>query len=75
MAYGGHRLVGGEEVGKHALDVVIEDKVILSLKIVEEIGKQHYSQMRSFLKATGLKTGLLVNFAWEKADFRRIEMS
>ena len=63
-----------QEVGRHRLDLVVEDKVIVELKTVEELSKAHYAQARSYLKATGLKTGLLVNFAKEKADFRRIEV-
>ena len=63
-----------QEVGRHRLDLVVEDKVIVELKTVEDLSKAHYAQARSYLKATGLKTGLLVNFAKEKADFRRIEV-
>ena len=63
-----------QEVGRHRLDLVVEDKVIVELKTVEELSKAHYAQARSYLKATGLKTALLVNFAKEKADFRRIEV-
>ncbi|HLA48672.1 MAG TPA: GxxExxY protein [Nitrospinota bacterium] len=63
-----------EEVGRHRLDIVVEDRVIIELKTVEELSKAHYAQVRSYLKATGLKIGLLVNFAKEKADFRRIEI-
>ncbi len=63
----------GEEVGKHRLDILVEGKVILELKTVEMLSKAHYAQVRSYLKATGLKTAMLVNFSKERADFRRIE--
>jgi len=63
-----------EEVGRHRLDIVVGDRIIIELKTVEELSKAHYAQVRSYLKATGLKIGLLVNFAKEKADFRRIEI-
>lgn len=63
----------GVEVGVHPLDLVVENRVLVGLKIVEQIEKQHYSQMRSLMKAANLKTGLLVNYAWDKADFRRVE--
>jgi len=62
-----------EEVGRHRLDLVVEDRVIVELKTVEELSKAHYAQVRSYLKATGLKLAILVNFAKEMADFRRIE--
>ena len=61
-------------VGKHRLDILVQQKVILELKTVEKLGKAHYAQIRSYLKATGLTVGLLINFATEKADFRRIDL-
>jgi GxxExxY protein len=63
----------GEEVGRHRLDLLVEGMLILELKTVEDLSKAHYAQARSYLKATGLRTALLVNFAREKADFRRID--
>lgn len=62
----------GVAVGEHRLDLLVADRVIVELKTVEELGKVHYAQLPSYLKATGLKTGLLVNFAKELADFRRV---
>ena len=63
----------GEEVGRHRLDLLVEGSVVVELKTVEELGKAHYSQVRSYLKATRCKRGILVNFADAKADFRRVE--
>ena len=63
----------GQEVGRHRLDILIEDRIVLELKTVEKLGKAHYAQIRSYLKASGCKTGLLVNFSEEKADFRRVD--
>jgi GxxExxY protein len=64
----------GEEVGRHRLDILVEGKIIVELKTVEELGRAHYAQIRSYLKATSLKVGILVNFAKEKASFRRVEL-
>jgi GxxExxY protein len=63
----------GEPVGRHRLDLVVERRVIVELKTVEALSKAHYSQVRSYLKATGLSVALLVNFAGEKTDYRRVE--
>ena len=63
----------GQEIGRHRLDLVVNAAVILELKTVEDLAQAHYAQARSYLKATGIKLALLVNFAKEKADFRRIE--
>ena len=63
----------GAEVGRHRLDLLVDNRVIVELKTVEDLSVVHYAQVRSYLKATGLTVGLLVNFAKEKADFRRVE--
>lgn len=65
----------GQMVGRHRLDLIIEGQVILELKTVESLSKAHYAQVRSYLKATGLDVALLINFASDLADFRRIESS
>ena len=62
----------GHVVGRHRLDLVVDDRVIVELKTVEELGKVHYAQVRSYLRATDLPIALLVNFSKEKADYRRI---
>ncbi len=63
----------GQQVGRHRLDLIVEGKVILELKTAERLVHAHYAQVRSYLKATGLQVGILVNFSGERADFRRIE--
>lgn len=65
---------GGRPVGDHRLDLVVEERIIVELKAVEDLSQAHYAQLRSYLKATGLETGLLINFAKDKADFRRVEL-
>jgi GxxExxY protein len=64
----------GQKVGRHRLDLLVEGQVIVELKTVEALSKAYYAQVRSYLKATGLGLALLVNFAEERADFRRIEI-
>jgi len=49
------------EVGFRA-DVIIENKVIVELKSVEALADIHYKQVQTYLKLTGIKLGLLVNF-------------
>ncbi|HZB90753.1 MAG TPA: GxxExxY protein [Stellaceae bacterium] len=62
----------GQMVGRHRLDLIVDRRVIVELKTVEELSKAHYAQVRSYLRATGLPVALLVNFSKEKADYRRI---
>ncbi|MBW1796623.1 MAG: GxxExxY protein [Deltaproteobacteria bacterium] len=62
----------GVEVGIHRLDLVVENKVIVELKAVKELSDIHFAQLRSYLKATGLKVGLLLNFARPTLEVRRV---
>jgi GxxExxY protein len=43
-------------------DLIIEDKVIIEIKSIEAIAPVHSKQLLTYLKLTGLKLGLLVNF-------------
>jgi GxxExxY protein len=63
----------GQEVGRHRLDLLVEAQLVLELKTVEDLSRAHYAQVRSYLKATGLQMGLLVNFSNDKADWRKVE--
>jgi GxxExxY protein len=63
----------GQEVGRHRLDLLVEGRVIVEVKTVENLGRAHYAQVRSYLAATGLRLALLINFAGERADFRRVQ--
>jgi len=52
----------GHEVGHARLDFFIEATLILELKAVDRLGPIHRAQMISYLKATGCRLGLVVNF-------------
>jgi len=43
-------------------DVIVEDKVILELKAVEEIHRVHKKQLLTYLRLTDKRLGLLINF-------------
>jgi GxxExxY protein len=63
----------GQPVGRHRLDLVVEGEVVVELKVADSMKNAHYTQVRSYLKASSLRLALLVNFAGQRADFRRIE--
>ena len=44
------------------LDLLVEKKVLVELKSVEALHKVHHKQVLTYLKLTGLKLGILVNF-------------
>jgi GxxExxY protein len=62
----------GIEIGIHRMDLIIENQIVIELKAVKELLDIHMAQLRSYLKATGLKTGLLINFSKPKIEIKRI---
>ena len=61
----------GEIVGEYFADIVVEDKVVLELKVVEYLEKIHEAQLLNYLNATEYNIGLLVNFTYPKAIIKR----
>lgn len=62
----------GDVVGSYFADVVVADEVLLELKAVEKLAVFHEAQVLNYLKGTGLKVGLLINFGREKVEFKRL---
>ncbi|BBE17065.1 NADH:ubiquinone oxidoreductase subunit 5 [Aquipluma nitroreducens] len=53
----------GLKLGSHLrLDILVENKIIVELKAVEELTDVHLAQTLTYLKLSGCKLGLLVNF-------------
>ena len=46
----------------YRVDVIVENRLILELKTVEKLLSIHEAQLLTYLRLTGLKTGLLINF-------------
>ena len=64
----------GELLQGKKSDLVVEGKIIVEVKAVSQLEEIHGSQVVSYLKATGLRAGLLINFNGVvlKAGIRRI---
>ena len=60
------------EIGTHRLDMIIENQIIVELKAIRELSDVHFAQLRSYLKATRLEVGLLLNFAKPTLEIKRI---
>lgn len=59
----------------YRLDILVENKVIIELKSVENLLDVHHKQLITYLKLSGLKLGLLVNFNSDdisKSIFRKV---
>jgi GxxExxY protein len=56
----------GKEIGKHRIDYLIENEVIVELKAVETMAKIYEAQILTYLKAMDKRVGLLINFNVER---------
>lgn len=57
-------------VGKYRADLVVEDLIIIELKAVDSLVKEHEFQLINYLRATDKEVGLLLNFGL-KPEIRR----
>ncbi len=60
-------------VGDYFADILVEDKIILELKVAERISEVHKAQTLNYIKATKLELALILNFgARSLENFRLI---
>jgi GxxExxY protein len=59
-------------IGVYRFDPVVEDKVILELKAVSALNDLHKQQLLSYLKASHLQLGILINFGGRKVESSRV---
>lgn len=62
----------GNRIGIYYFDFLIEDSVVLELKVREYFSKQDIQQVYSYLKAKKLKLGLLAHFTTRGVKFKRV---
>jgi GxxExxY protein len=62
----------GEEVGRHRLDLLVEDTIVVELKAVKDLEDIHFAIVKSYLKALGKNHGLILNFAKIKLESKRV---
>lgn len=59
-------------VGDYYADLIVENKIIIELKAVEKIIRDHEVQLVNYLKATNIEVGLLLNFGPKPQIKRKI---
>lgn len=62
-------------VADYHLDLVVDQKIVVELKAATALASVHEAQVLSYLKASGLQLGLLVNFGEESLKSKRIAFS
>jgi GxxExxY protein len=58
-------------IGKYYCDILINDRVILEIKVCKNLLSEHHAQLLNYLKASGRKIGLLVNFGKPRLEWKR----
>jgi GxxExxY protein len=59
-------------VGRHRLDILVEDVVVVELKAVSQIIDIHIAQAISYLRATGSEIALIINFGEQSLSWKRL---
>ncbi|MEX0785184.1 MAG: GxxExxY protein [Dehalococcoidia bacterium] len=59
-------------VGEYFADLFINEAVICEIKAGQAISPAHQAQLLNYLKATGMKLGLLINFSPSRVDVKRM---
>ena len=59
-------------VGQYFADILVDNKLILELKTVDVIANIHTAQVLNYLRATGLKLGLILNFGKPRFEYKRL---
>ncbi len=62
------------ELGKYIPDLICFDQVIVDTKTIPRITDHEVGQMLNYLKITGLKVGLLINFKHAKLEWKRVAL-
>lgn len=63
----------GITVGAFKPDIIVEDKVIIELKVVENLRNEHFAQLLNYLKASEMKVGMKINFGNPILQYRRFD--
>lgn len=61
----------GKLIGKKRIDVLVDEKVLVELKVVHQLERIHFNQVINYLKLFGLEVGLLVNFGTASLQVKR----
>jgi GxxExxY protein len=62
----------GIQVGRHRLDLIIDDTIVVELKAVRNVEDIHFAIVKSYLKALGKEHGLIINFSRKVLEVKRV---
>ena len=58
--------------GEFRIDLLVDEKIVLELKALTALSDEHLAQAISYLKATGLRLAILINFGRKSLETRRV---
>lgn len=64
--------ISGEQFGRHRVDFLIDNKIILEIKYRKFLTKDDYDQVKRYLNVLNLALGILVNFRENRLHLKRI---
>jgi GxxExxY protein len=62
----------GKHVGTYSADLVVESRLLVEVKCVEQFSNEHLAQCINYLKASGLHLALLINFRRSRVEWKRV---
>lgn len=67
----------GELISEHRPDLIVERRVVVEVKSVERLAPLHWAQVLTYLRITGIRVGLLLNFNSPtlRAGLRRVVLN
>lgn len=60
------------EIGHFFADIVVENRVIVEVKAAKALVSENEAQLLNYLKASGIKVGILVNFGKPRLEWKRL---
>lgn len=61
-------------VGFYESDIIVEGRIIIEVKALRALDVAHKAQCLNYLKATGIRLGLLINFGNPKVEVKRVAL-
>ena len=62
----------GVVVGFYEADIIVEGILVIEIKALRALDESHKAQLLNYLKGTGLRLGLLINFGTSKVEVKRV---
>lgn len=60
------------KVGEYVPDLIVFDNIVLDTKVIDRITNHELGQMLNYLKITGFKVGLILNFKHARLEWKRV---